>query len=237
MLCKCKHLFVGILVVLCLAWVAHPAQDENVYDVFREQVLQLDEVLEQAIYLAIVGFSSYDEGDQKVIAQELVDLLFEPPLGESGYRGANSPVATLFGFNAFEDWFVFSPYFSGPDIYVLRDALFNVGKFGALASVAARDALASVSSPGASAENAFRSVYAYLIAARGAFDAPFMTAGLSQLAELLPAREIVVPAGGSIAAALQALPNGGTIRVEEGNTTGKRHLFRVASLPFFWLGC
>jgi len=188
---------------------------------YVETLTALSDLLESATYLAITGFSAYDAADQLVAAQGLVNL-FEGSRGPN-YESQTADVATenelgiLASFEYLKnadatDWFEADPY---SQLFVFLDVFWNTEHFLRLSYVSALEALRiaySLIGP----KDAFRSSYAFLLAARGGFDDPFLVAGVQSLQNLLPSQEVRALQDDSIQTAIDILPDGGTLQLESG---------------------
>lgn len=216
-------LIVMILSVLiaCVAVGGTARESIVTQDEFAAMIESLSDLMERATYLAITGFSAYDSEDQKVVAQELVNL-FEGSDGPN-YESQTADVTlddelgilasfeSLINANA-SDWFEGSPYSQYP---VFRDLSWSTEHFLRLSYVSALEAQRiaySLIGP----KDAFRTLYAFLLAARGGFDDPFLVAGVQNLRDLLPSPEDRAFQDESIQAAIDALPDGGTLQLESG---------------------
>jgi len=215
-----KILTVLGLTVLASCVVAAGVAGESIVsqDEFAKMIESLSDLMERATYLAITGFSAYDSEDQRVAAQELVNL-FEGPDGPNyepqtidtameGEPGILARFESLMNANASE-WFEVSPYSQFP---VFWDLSWNTEHFLRLSYVSALEAQRIL----IGRKDAFRTSYACLLAARGGFDDPFLVAGVQSLQNLLPSREVRELQDDSIQAAIDALPDGGTLQLESG---------------------
>lgn len=219
-----KRIQLGMILLLIVAIGVNVGVlgQTSVRDEFAASVATLLESLDRALYLAIAGFSAYDREDQLVVAQGLINLLegpdganYDESIGELGEGGMVFNTAL----NSAHDWTGLYQELCGSEIYVLRDAVVNTDHFVRLAYYAAleaRDTVYSQFGP----ENAFRTVYAHLVAARGGFEDPFLVAGIHQLAALFPSDGSpttgVVAHENELQTLLQDAPDGGTIRLESG---------------------
>jgi Right handed beta helix region len=218
-----KTLTVLVLSVLigCVAAGGTASESIVTHDEYVEVVASLTDLLERATYLAITGFSAYDAADQLVAAQELVNL-FEG-LGGPNYESQTDDVATedelgiLARFESWRnadisDWVEENPY---SQFFVFRDVSWNTEHFLRLSYVSALEALRiaySLIGP----KDAFRASYAFLLAARGGFDDPFLVAGVKSLQNLLSVPEDRALQDDSIQATIDVLPDGGTLQLESG---------------------
>lgn len=214
-------LLILIGLVACAAVGGMASESIVTQDEFAAMIKSLSDLMERATYLAITGFSAYDSEDQSVVAQELVNLFegTDGPNYESQTIDAASEIdlgilasfESLMNANA-SDWFEGSPYSQYP---VFRELSWNTEHFLRLSYVSALEALRiaySLIGP----EDAFRTSYAFLLAARGGFDDPFLVAGVQSLRDLLPSPEDRALQEESIQAAIDALPDGGTLQLKSG---------------------
>jgi|GEM_PF-1117256 hypothetical protein len=212
------------VLVGCVAAGGTASESIATYDDYVEVVASLTDLLERATYLAITGFSAYDAADQLVAAQELVNL-FEGPGGpnyESQTTGvaAEDELGILARFESWRnadisDWPEESEETPYSQFTVYRDVSWNTEHFLRLSYVSALEALRiaySLIGP----KDAFRTSYACLLAARGGFDDPFLVAGVQSLQDLLSVPEVRTPQDESLQAAIDALPDGGTLQLESG---------------------
>ena len=218
-----KILIMLILSVLVGSVAVGGATSESIstHDEFVEAVALLSDLLDRATYLAITGFSAYDAEDQRVAAQELVNL-FEGP-GGPNYKSQTDGVAQedelgiLASFEHQKNANITDLFegFSYSQFFVFRDVSWNTEHFLRLSYVSALEALRiaySLIGP----KDAFRTSYAFLLAAKGGFDDPFLVAGVQSLRNLLPSTEVRALQDDSIQAAIDVLPDGGTLQLESG---------------------
>jgi len=214
-----------VLVVSVLIGCVAPGGTANepiaTYDELVEMVASLSDLLDRAIYLTITGFSAYDAADRLVTAQELVNL-FEGSSGPN-YESQTADAVTedelgiLARFESLKnadatDWFEGDSY---GQLFVFRDISWNTEHFLRLSYVSALEALRTAYSL-IGPKDAFRTSYAFLLASKGGFDDPFLVAGVQSLQELLLSQEIRALQGDSIQAAIDFLPDGGTLQLEDG---------------------
>ncbi len=218
-----KIVIVLVLSVLfgCVAVGETGSESIGTYDEFVEAVASLSDLLDRASYLAIAGFSAYDTEDQRVAAQELVNL-FEGVDGPN-YESVTADVVTegelgiLDGFERIRnadatDWLEST---LSNQFFVFRDVSWNTEHFLRLAYVSALEAMRTAYSL-IGPRDAFRTSYAFLVAARGEFDDPFLVAGIQSLESVFLSLEARTLQGDSIQAAIDFLPDGGTLRLEAG---------------------
>jgi len=216
------RVLVLIVLVAVLANTVLVGQD-SAQDEFASTVNQLADLLDQALYLAISGFSSYAVDDHQAAAQGLINLL-EGPQGES--YDETAAVTTERGIGDFFSYFlrVDWPFSSldelGSDLYVVRDAIAHGSEFLGLAHEAALEARDTREGP-MGARDALRVVYACLLAVRGGLDGPFLVAGIHQLAELFSedvplAEEDLVQLDGHLQRLLERSSPGDEILLGEG---------------------
>ena len=193
----------------------------TIRDEFAAHVASLTEALDRATYLAITGFSAYDAADQLVAAQELVNL-FEGSSGPN-YKSQTADALTedemgiLARFESLRNADA-TDLFEGDSygqLFVHRDVSWNTEHFLRLSYVAALEALQTAYSL-IGPKDAFRTSYAFLLAAKGGFDDPFLVAGVQSLQDLLPSPEVQALQDDSIQAAIDSLSDGGTLRLESG---------------------
>ena len=218
-----KTLMVLVVSVLIGCVTAGGTASESIVtqDEFTEAVASLSDLLDRAIYLTITGFSAYDAADRLVTAQELVNL-FEGSSGpnyesQTADDVTEDEIGILARFESLRnadatDWFEGDSY---GQLFVFRDVSWNTEHFLRLSYVSALEALRiaySLIGP----KDAFRTSYALLLAAKGGFDDPFLVAGVQSLQDLLPPPEVQALQDDSIQAAIDSLPDGGTLWLESG---------------------
>ena len=218
---KISMVLVLSVLIGCVAVGGTASESIVTYDEFVERIASLSDLIDRAIYLAITGFSAYDAADQLVAAQELVNL-FEGSSGPN-YESQTADGVTedemgiLARFESLRnadatDWFEGDSY---GQLFVHRDVSWNTEHFLRLSYVSALEALRiaySLIGP----KDAFRTSYALLLAAKGGFDDPFLVAGVQSLQDLLPSPEVRALQDDSVQAAIDSLPDGGTLRLESG---------------------
>ncbi|MCK5827922.1 hypothetical protein KAH43_05285, partial [Candidatus Bipolaricaulota bacterium] len=218
---KIVMVLVVSVLIGCVAAGGTASESMVTYDELVERVASLSDLLDRAIYLAITGFSAYDAADQLVTAQELVNL-FEGSSGPN-YESQTADAMTedelgiLARFESLKNvdatnWFEGD---ANSQLFVLRDVSWNTEHFLRLSYVSALEALRiaySLIGP----KDAFRTSYAFLLAAKGGFDDPFLVAGVRSLQELLLSQEIRALQSDPIQAAIDFLPDGGTLQLESG---------------------
>jgi len=207
-----------MLATVCWATLADDAVDP--YDVFVEQVAKMSELLDRATYLAISGFKTYSGEDQRVVAQSLVNLFegVDGPNFMSLDTGATTEEIGIVGLYILlreGSWMDWPSALSISQAYAISDALEAGTQFVQAGHVAAVDALDALNRD-AGPEDAFRATYAYIVAARGGFDDPFLIGGIKRLAEVVPSRAMWLRPGDSIQEAIDSLPDGGVIHLEAG---------------------
>ena len=223
--------FVGMLLILALAGgvaLGQEAVEEPItYDDVVAAIGTLNELLEQAIFLATAGMASRSPSDQAVYAQGVLDLLegTEDPAGAVGVTQQDGLLPMWETIEIAMDDERNHPardralsLIDRRDLPTFSTALYyGTGYFLSSAAVAAEEALLDARAGNyENARSAFRSAYAFLISARGGRGEPRSLPGLLVLAELLPPMEIWVRPGESIQAAIDRIPGGGTIRLEPG---------------------
>ena len=194
---RTRRVIVGLLIAVLAAGMLATGQT-TAQEEFAADVSQLLSLLDRALYLAMTGFLAYDNDDQLLAAQRLINLI-EGPAGAEydasteddvgiGMLASPALLDTGSAFGPSYDWSELMAGLTGSQVYVWRDAAANCKIFLHLAleaSLDARDTVYSALGP----ENSFRMAYACLVAARGGLDDPFLLAGVANLAELLSADE------------------------------------------------
>lgn len=194
---RTRRVITGLLIALLAAGMLATGQT-TAQEEFAADVSQLLSLLDRALYLAMTGFLAYDDDDQLLAAQRLINLI-EGPAGTDydasteddvgiGMLASPALLDTGSAFGPSYDWSELMAGLTGSQVYVWRDAAANCKIFLHLAleaSLDARDTVYSALGP----ENSFRMAYACLVAARGGLDDPFLLAGVANLAELLSADE------------------------------------------------
>jgi len=218
-----KVLIALVLGVLTACVAAGGTDSESIvtYDELVEAIAALSDLLDRASYLAIAGFSAYDTEDQRVAAQELVNL-FEGVDGPN-YESLTADVVTESKLGILVEFEQLKSIESirwlesrlSNQFFVIRDVFWNTEHFLRLAYVSALEAMRTAYSLIGSSD-AFRTSYAFLVAARGEFDDPFLVAGIQRLQYVLPSLDAQALQGDSVQAALDFLPDGGTLRLESG---------------------
>lgn len=217
-----------ILVILLLAWLPgmgqEPSDEALTYDRLVETLGTISDLLDRAIYLARAGIASYDPGDLRVYALGIVNLLEGPesplydptiesvipdqeglrPLWSSLQSSVDAPI-----------WDIVRDVLPTSQVMAFVEAWPETNHFLRLASAAAHDA-AKTYYRVVAANDALRSAYAHLLAARGGFSDPYLIGGVRLMVELLPPMEIWIRPGESIQAAIDRIPEGGTIYLEPG---------------------
>jgi hypothetical protein len=201
-----------------------PSAEALTYDRLVETLGTISDLLDRAIYLATAGIASYDPKDQRVYALGIVNLLEGPesplydptiefvipdqeglrPMWSSLQSSGDAPIGD-----------VVRDVLPTSQLVAFSEAWFGIGQFLRLASAAAQDAVETCYHV-EGVPDAFRSVYAHLLAARGGFSDPYLIGGVRLLVELLPPMEIWVRPGESIQTAIDRIPEGGTIYLEPG---------------------
>ena len=215
--------FVALLLILALAGgiaLGQEAVEEPItYDDVVAAIGTMNELLEQAIYQAAAGIAARSYGDQNLYAQSLVNALegdasplYDPSIERPGREIEGlMPLWARIQTAAIEE--IALDVLPAAHWTALGEAWQGVGPFLLLASKAAQEA---VNSGEEGAAESLRSVYAYLLAARGGFNDPYLMGGTEFLEEIFPSREIWVRSGDSIQDAIDRIPDGGTIYVEPG---------------------
>lgn len=227
-------LVLTLLATACLASFADGAADP--YDQFVRQVAQASELLDRAAYLAIAGLRSYNGEDQMVAIQSLINL-FEGADGsnfmslDTGRTDNEMGLIELYDLLHDANWTQWNTPIPSRHIDLFYDALTIGRQFVETAYTHVLDALDGLGieadSGGATtpdefselldgARETFRTIYAFIIAARGGFDDPFLIAGIQQVAEIVPSREIWLAEGDNIQTAIDTIPDGGTIHLAAG---------------------
>ena len=216
--------FVAMLLILalagCMALGQETVEEPISYDDVVAAIGTMNELLEQAIFLATAGMASSLISDQLAYAQGAIDLLS----GSGDSRGI------------LDVWAIVDAAMDSENDHPARETVLNLvdrkdrsalysavysttGDFLRLAADAALLAHAEASrgrDGREAAQDGMRSVYAYLISARGVSGDIRVFPGSLFLAELLPPMEVWARPGESIQAAIDRVPDGGTIRLEPG---------------------
>lgn len=216
------------LVILLLAWLPgmgqEPSNETLTYDRFVGTLGTISDLLDRAIYLATAGIASYDPKDQRLYSLGIVNLLegpesplYDPTIefvipDQEGLRPMWLSLQTS-GDAQIGD--VVRDMLPTSQLMAFSEAWLGIDHFLRLASAAAQDAI-EIYRRTEWGTDAFRSVYAHLLAARGGFSDPYLIGGVRLLVELLPPMEIWVRPGESIQAAIDRIPEGGTIYLEPG---------------------
>ncbi len=197
--------------------LAETAEEPSLYEV---QISELSDLLEQATYLAISGFRSYDSTDQAAVAQALVNL-FEgeggpnvEPVSENGL-GPTQGILELHEMLRTADRSTWENVLPWSQMVLLGDAFYVGEHFVRLAYSSVLEAKRTVYSQ-IGARDAFRTAYAHLLAARGGFDDPFLVSGIRDIALVTSDREARLDPSDSIQVSIDALPEGGTLYIEPG---------------------
>jgi len=213
----------AVLVGLLLPGVAL-GQDETAfdYDGYVVTIHKMAELLDQAIYLAAAGMNPYVRQGTSLhlYGQGIVNLIQGPdspnydPTSEFTVDEGSGLQPLLFSLEAVAGQAVGE--ISEEQAVGLAEALRAIGQFLGLAGEAAvlaasRPAITFVD------PDDLRTIYAYLLAARGGPQELFLIGGVQMLVELFPSRTVWVRLGDSIQAAIDQVPEGGTIYLEPGS--------------------
>ncbi len=217
-----RRLMAVLLVLALLAAGVGAMAQTTAQEQFAADVADLLDLLDRALYLAMTGFSAYDHEDQLVAAQRLINLLEGPTGAEYATSVGETEGSGMLLNPALDpsyDWSGLAEQSSGSEIYVWRDAAVNTSRFLRLAldaALDARDTAYSLLGP----EDAFRTAYACLVAARGGLEDPFLLAGIADLAELYPSSaltsEAVQVRENTLQDRLLGEPTGGVIQLDAG---------------------
>ena len=222
-----------LLMIIAVVSVAATAQTDDsaiTYDLAAESFAEMLTVLDQAIYLVATaasgGTGQFMRGELQEYAQAVINLLEGPEseLFDDGNDLAMVPTVGLIplmdglrswsGGPAYQELYPSRPYGHLSNVLGYRTAWDLVDAALQKASDVAQSMIRPLYTFPWEQELAV--LYALFVSARGGDSVSFPLGGVESLAQLFPLREIWVDAGESIQAALDRVPDGGTVYIPAG---------------------
>ncbi len=222
-----------VLMILAVAGIATVSQTDDAattYDLAAESFAEMLDVLDQAIYLVATatsgGTRQFMRGELQEYAQAVINLLEGPEseLFDDENDLAAVPTVGLIplmdglrdrsGGPAYEELFPGRVYGYVSNVLGFKTAWGLVDAAFQKASEVAQSMIRPLYTfPW---EQELTTLYALLVSARGGDNTQFPLGGVESLAQLFPLREVWVNAGESIQAAVDRVPDGGTVYVPAG---------------------
>jgi len=208
------------------------------YDEIVRVVEEMAELLDRAIYLAVAGMSPYGRADTTLTeyGQGIVNLIQGP--GSRNYdptseftvdegSGIQPLLFTLEREAAFVAEFLPDPV-ERSFAYALQTIARFVGMAGEVAEQTAARPPVTYGDP-----DDMRTIYGYLLAARGGPEEIFLIGGVQTLVEQFPSRIVWVREGESVQDAIERVPEGGTIYLEPGNYRGPLDIAKSVTIAAY----